>query len=728
MGNIKDCHKRAFITGGSGLVGHQCSIAFRAAGWEVAASHFAYPTPTTFFYDCATPDHPENFDVRLFAPDVIVHCAAWTHVDGCEQDPEKSHRQNVAATQSLKAIATEIKAKLVFVSSDYVFDGSVGPYGENAIPNPLNVYGKHKLESERIVLGAEKGGPNQNSIVLRITNVYGKDPGRNKNFVTRVAANLQKNANDAVANPMTLKLPSDQYATPTDAADVGVIAQMLVADDKSGIYHLAAPEYYSRVALARKVMQWVSGNTATVVSIKTCDLGQPAQRPLRGGLLSSRLESEYPDFVFQTVSDYLDRMLPLSERSSSHRRPCRTLPGLYAQYDQAGKHWYAPNKFEAYGEEEIEAVVECLRDGFLAPGPKTEAFERSVCELFGKDYGLMVNSGSSANLIALNAFGFRPGDEVVTAACTFSTVVAPLAQLGVTPVFVDVELGTYVPSVDAIIDAITPRTVMIWLPNLVGSKPDWESLRQRTSLPLWEDSCDTITKTSVTDVSTTSFYASHMVTAGGGGGMIMANDENFMKKCKMYRDWGRVGNNIENMIERFKNNNVDGIPYDGKFLYGVIGYNMKATEMNAAFGIVQLTKLPQITSKRRANFQRFLVNLEEVKDFYGLPVNGTKFDWLAFPLTSPYRQEILEYLESKNIQTRVTFCGNIARHPAYRSLYFEEHGGDENFPIADRIMAEGFLLGCHQGVTFKQIDRACNLLKDFSKQKGFFAVKETLVI
>ena len=269
---------------------------------------------------------------------------------------------------------------------------------------------------------------------------------------------------------------------------------------------------------------------------------------------------------------------------------------------------YAPNKFEAYGEEEIEAVAECLRDGFLAPGPRTEEFERQTAALFDKDLGLMVNSGSSANLIALNAFGFKPGDEVVTAACTFSTVIAPLVQLGVKPIFVDVDF-TYVPDVDVIMKAVTPRTVLIWLPNLVGSKPDWEALRKRTSLPLWEDSCDTITKTKVTDVSMTSFYASHMITAGGGGGMIMANDKSFIDKCRMYRDWGRIGNNSEDLVERF-GSSVDGIPYDGKFLYGVIGYNMKSTEMNAAFGLVQLQKLERFRAIRRANFDRFLSNMK----------------------------------------------------------------------------------------------------------------------
>lgn len=397
----------------------------------------------------------------------------------------------------------------------------------------------------------------------------------------------------------------------------------------------------------------------------------------------------------------------------------KALPGMYSQYDKAGKHWYAPNKFEAYGEEEIQAVVDALRDGFLAPGPRTERFEAECAELFDKKQGLMVNSGSSANLIALSVFGFKPGDEVITPACTFSTVVAPLVQLGVKPVFVDVSPETYVPTTDDVVAAVTDKTVMIWLPNLVGSKPDWQALRRRLGpkIALWEDSCDTITKTPETDVSMTSFYASHMITAGGMGGMIMANRKEFIDKCRMYRDWGRIGNNSEDMSERF-GSSVDGIPYDGKFLYGVIGYNMKACEMSAAFGLAQFQKLPRFRSIRRKNFERFLENLQGTS--YGLPAEPYAYacDWLAFPLLCTKRGELLEFLESNNIQTRVTFAGNITRHPAYRPLYFEEHGGDTKFPNADRIMAEGCLIGCHHGTTIEQVDRACELLKQFEKQQG----------
>ena len=686
--------KRVFVTGGSGLVGGQCALALTAAGCEVVATHKSYATDATVYFNCADPTDAGNFDVQAFAPHVIVHCAAMTNVDECEKKPDDSELHNVTATQNMAALCKACGgATMVFISTDYVFDGAAGPYTEDALPSPLSVYGKHKLEAENLVLAQAAG-----SIVLRITNVYG-DEHRGKNFVARVLKNAQASV---TGEPMVLKLPSDQFATPVDAANVAAVTVMLLADGKSGVYNVSGSEYMSRVQLAAKVIKNLGKHKVTITGIPTAVLGQAAPRPLKGGLLPARLQAEYPLFTPSTVDDFV----------AKSRRPAlsSSLPGLYHQYDKAGKHWYAPNKFEAYGEEEIAAVVECLRDGYLAPGPRTEAFECEVAALFSKAHGLMVNSGSSANLLALNAFGFQPGDEVVTAACTFSTVIAPLVQLGVTVIFVDVEVDRYVPSVDVVCKAVTPKTRMIWLPNLVGAKPDWAELRRRLGpeMALWEDSCDTITQTSCTDVSMTSFYASHMITAAGGGGMIMANDKAFIDNCRMYRDWGRVGNNSEDLAERF-GSSVDGIPYDGKFLYGVVGYNAKATEMQAAFGLVQLRKLESFRATRRANFDRFLSNLRGTS--FVLPSELEPYDWLAFPLQHPCRGELLAYLEGYDIQTRVCFAGNITRHPAYRRFFTD----DANFPASDRIMAQAFLLGCHHGTTLEQVDRACELLKAFEK-------------
>ena len=243
------------------------------------------------------------------------------------------------------------------------------------------------------------------------------------------------------------------------------------------------------------------------------------------------------------------------------------------------KVWYAPYKFESYGEEEIKAVEKALRDGWLAGfGPYTVEFEEKIAKEFGKKYGVFVNSGSSACLLALASLDLEKGSEVLTPALTFSTTLAPILQLGYKPKFVDSESRTYVPSVSTIIHSISSYTKAIMMPNLIGNVLDWEALRSelkrigREDIYVIEDSADTITHTPSTDVSTTSFYASHVITAGGMGGMVMFNDEKHMKRALMYRDWGRIGDNSENMDDRFAHE-VDGIPYDYKFLYGVLGYN-----------------------------------------------------------------------------------------------------------------------------------------------------------
>ena len=372
------------------------------------------------------------------------------------------------------------------------------------------------------------------------------------------------------------------------------------------------------------------------------------------------------------------------------------------------KIWYAPNKKEAYGDLEIQAVVDCLNDGWLAGfGPRTVQFEEKVSVLFGKKYGLFVNSGSSAILLGLNALNLEKGDEVITPASTFSTTLAPIIQCGLKPVFCDVEIGTYVPTAEQVCAKITEKTKVILLPNLIGSKPDWAKLRQmaRPDIILFEDSADTITLTTETDIAITSFYSSHLITAAGSGGMVMFNDEKFLKRATMFRDWGRIGDNSEDVKTRFEFS-IDGIPYDYKFLYGAVGYNMKSSELNAAFGLVQIDRLEEIREKRRTMFNRYLENLKDLEDKLVMPINTFNSDWLAIPFMTPRRLELLTFLESNNIQTRVCFAGNITRHPVYREYL-------EVFANSDRIMAEGFLLGAHHGMTVEDVDYVCEKIREF---------------
>ena len=378
---------------------------------------------------------------------------------------------------------------------------------------------------------------------------------------------------------------------------------------------------------------------------------------------------------------------------------------------QTKKIWYAPYKHEAYGQEEIDAVVESLKSGWLGgQGPKSVEFEEKIAKSFGKKYGVFVNSGSSACLLAIAALDLPKGTKIITPSCTFATTLAPIIQLGYVPVFVDVDLTTYCANFDQIMAKITDDTSALMLPNLIGNKPDWPRIKKalvdmgREDIFLIEDSADTLTKTPETDVATTSFYASHVITAGGVGGMVMYNDKKHVTKCLQYRDWGRLGNDSEIVADRF-NHVVDGIPYDHKFLYSVLGYHMKASEMNAAFGIVQLERFKTNAGIRRANFERYLENLKDVKELT-LPDDSLQPNWLAIPLQTEDRFALLSFLEENNIQTRVTFAGNVTRHPVYREYL-------EDFENADLIMKNGFLLGAHHGMTLEDVDIVCNKIKEF---------------
>jgi CDP-4-dehydro-6-deoxyglucose reductase, E1 len=379
------------------------------------------------------------------------------------------------------------------------------------------------------------------------------------------------------------------------------------------------------------------------------------------------------------------------------------------------KVWYAPNKFESYGEEEIQAVVDCLRSGWLAGfGPRSIEFEEKVAKFFGKKYGVFVNSGSSACLLALACLKLPKGTKVITPACTFSTTLAPIIQLGLDPIFVDVGLNTYVAKVEDILAAVTNEVKVIMVPNLIGNKPDWKTLKEglitmgREDVIIIEDSADTVTNTPETDISTTSFYASHVITAGGAGGMVMVNDVKLRDIILQFRDWGRMGDNSEIMSDRF-NHVVDGIPYDHKFLYDVLGYNFKSSEMNAAFGLVQLERFKDFEGIRRANIERYLENLKDVEEII-LPNDSIKPNWLAIPLQTEQRFELLNFLEENNVQTRVTFAGNVTRHPVYRE-YLQE------FTNSDIIMKNGFLLGAHHGMTIEDVDYVCDKIKEFFKIK-----------
>lgn len=384
-----------------------------------------------------------------------------------------------------------------------------------------------------------------------------------------------------------------------------------------------------------------------------------------------------------------------------------------------------------YGKEEKRAVMKSLNNGWLASGPLVAEFERKIAAGFGKKYGVAVNSGSSANLLAIKALNLPKGGEVITPACTFATTVSEIINNNLVPVFVDSVVGRYTINESLIEPAITDKTVAILVPQLIGGICDMKYIRKiarKHKLKVIDDSCDTLFPTlhnksvaSYADVTTTSFYGSHIITACGMGGMIVTDSKEIRDRAICSRDWGRVGNDAEEFGKRF-NFKIDNIPYDAKFLYSEFGYNLKMNESAAAFGLEQLKKLPKFLKIRRANIAALNEIFFVYPELFLLPqlIEGATTNWLAFPLTinedAPFtRYDFLKHLDSNGIQVRVLFSGNITRHPLYqnntdmwRSIGALDH--------SDYIMAKSFLIGCHHGMGKKETDHIAKVVKEFMKR------------
>ena len=386
-----------------------------------------------------------------------------------------------------------------------------------------------------------------------------------------------------------------------------------------------------------------------------------------------------------------------------------------------------------YGEEEIKAVNNVLKNNLvLMDGPRVKEFEKQIAKIFGKKYGVMVNSGSSANLLALESLNLPKGKEVITPALTFATTVAPIYQCGLIPHFVDVEPAEFITTPQLIEEAINKNTVALMIPNLLGNIAEWHTIHKiakKHNLKVIEDCADTIgytyykgkTTSKYNDLVTTSFYASHIITAAGLGGMICTNNKKLYNQLKLLRGWGRASalfNESEKIEKRF-NTKVDGIDYDSKFIFKEIGYNFLPSEISAAFGLIQLKKLKKFKEIRQRNF-------ESLRDFFMSYMDirwcqrvswspHADTPWLAYPLVldskAPFtRKQLQIHFEKNGIQVRTIFTGNITRQPIMKDKVWKGHN---NFSIADEVMKNGMLIGIHQGITEKEVNTIKTVFTEF---------------
>jgi CDP-6-deoxy-D-xylo-4-hexulose-3-dehydrase len=372
-----------------------------------------------------------------------------------------------------------------------------------------------------------------------------------------------------------------------------------------------------------------------------------------------------------------------------------------------------------HDESEIEAVVEVLRSS-TQMGPRVRRMQERVAALFAKRHGVMVNSGSSANYLAIEVLDLPEGAEVITPALTFATTVAPLVRSRLKPAFVDAEPGAYNIDAEAIEEMITPETRAMMIPSLIGNLPDWRKIREiadRHDLYVIEDSADTLGATVdgestglYSDISTTSFYGSHVINAAGNGGMLCMSVDEWARRALLLRSWGRSSSlfvESESIENRF-NVEIGGFEYDAKFVFEALGYNLEPSEMGAAFGLVQLDRLERNIAARERNFARHLQFFSAYDEWFVTPrqAANVRTGWLAFPLTirpdAPFtRRQLQIWLERRDIQTRPVFTGNILRQPAMAGAPARTRTG--GYPVADDVMRGGLLIACHHGLDEAQI-------------------------
>lgn len=392
-----------------------------------------------------------------------------------------------------------------------------------------------------------------------------------------------------------------------------------------------------------------------------------------------------------------------------------------------------------YDEKEMRSLVDSSLDFWLTAGRYNKQFEKEFAEFLGVRYALLTNSGSSANLLAFSALTspklkekrIKPGDEVITVAAGFPTTVTPIIQNGAVPVFIDVELGTYNILADEIEGAITSKTKAIMVAHTMGNPFELDKVMEiANKYDLWviEDNCDALGskfrgKLTGTHghIGTSSFYPPHHMTMGEGGA-VYTNNALLKTIIESFRDWGRdcwCPSGCDNTCNKRFGWELGSLPYgyDHKYTYSHIGYNLRVTEMQAAIGVEQLKKVPSFVEARKSNFKRLHDGLKELEQFFILPKATENSDpsWFGFILTVRdgvhfTKNDIVNYLESQKIQTRMLFAGNLTRQPAFHGVNYRIHGELTN---TDKILNDTFLIGVYPGLTEMMVDYVIEKIKQF---------------
>lgn len=407
-------------------------------------------------------------------------------------------------------------------------------------------------------------------------------------------------------------------------------------------------------------------------------------------------------------------------------------PGLFHKEDFVPGETFIPTGWAVYGESELDAIISSVASGQLGLGKKGREFEEEFARYSGCKKSVLVNSGSSANFLAMEAlrerFGLERGDAVITPACGFPTTLNPIIQMGFVPYFVDID-KTYNISTENVESAIDDKVKGIVFSHTLGNPADMGEIMRIAKthdLFVMEDCCDAYGARyngkrcgSFGDVSTASFYPAHNITLGGEGGAISTDDLKMNRILRSLRDWGKdchCDPGQDNACGKRFDFEVNGIPYDHKYIFSRIGYNLKPTEMQAAMGVEQMKRVEGFNAKRVSNYQSLRRRFSKFEDSFEFPEirEGAEPVFFGFPIVIKSddidRRDLANYLNQNKIGTRFLFGGNLLHQPAYKEIECEIIGGLTKTNEIERSL---IWIGCHQGMGEEEIDYIEGKFKDY---------------
>tara|TARA_B100000963_G_scaffold352064_2_gene364678 strand:+ start:6866 stop:8059 length:1194 start_codon:yes stop_codon:yes gene_type:complete len=382
---------------------------------------------------------------------------------------------------------------------------------------------------------------------------------------------------------------------------------------------------------------------------------------------------------------------------------------------------------------DLAAVVKALKEG-TQMNKNTKKFEKKISSLFKKKFGLMTNSGSSALLLAYETLSIKKGSNFITPVLNFSTTVSMMIKSGYIPNFVDINPKTFCIDENKIEKSINKKTAALVIPNLIGVIPNYKKIKflaKKYNLLIIEDSADTLgalynkkSTGNYSDISITSFYGSHIITCAGNGGFVGFNNKKSFLKAKLLRSWGRRSSLYDGKSESIKNRfgtKISNIPYDKKFIFDEIGYNLEPSEIGCAYGLEQFKRLKKNISIRKKNFIFHNLYFKKKPDYFQTPELDKNSDsaLLAYPLTikpNKYfnRNDLQIFLEKNHIQTRPVFTGNIIKQPGFKKIKCIK---DKKYENADFVMKNSMLIGCHHGLRLKEINYIHKIINKFLVSK-----------